>query len=292
MSEIEREIASQPDRWRRATALASEVAGDLPSPGERVAAVGCGTSLFMAQAYAGLRESSGGGETDAFPASEVPIGRRYDVVLAISRSGTTTEVVRLLETMRGPARTVAVCGVAGTPVAAAADRAIVLDHADERSVVQTRFATTALALLRASLGEDLEPVIRDGEACLSAELPVEPSEIDHYVSLGRGWTVGLANEAALKIRETSQAWAESYPMMEYRHGPISVAGPRSVVWMLGEAEPALVDDVRETGATVVVSEHDPMAELVLIQRTAVALAAVRGLDPDRPRHLTRSVVLS
>ena len=292
MSEIEREIASQPERWREAAIRASEVAADLPSLGERVAVVGCGTSLFMAQAYAGLRESSGAGETDAFPASEAPTGRGYDAVVAISRSGTTTEVARLLETLPRSTRTVAICGVAGTPVASAAGRTIVLDRADERSVVQTRFATTTLALLRASLGEDLEVVIRDGEACLAAELPIEPSAFDHYVSLGRGWTVGLANEAALKLRETSQAWAESYPMMEYRHGPISVAGPRSVVWMLGEAEPALVDDVRETGATVVAPAHDPMAELIRIQRTAVALAASRGLDPDRPRHLTRSVVLS
>jgi fructoselysine-6-P-deglycase FrlB-like protein len=292
MSEIEREIASQPERWRRASTQAHEVAGDLPRPGERVAAVGCGTSLFMAQAYAALRESSGLGETDAFPASEAPTARAYDAVVAISRSGTTTEVVRFLEALPARTRTVAICGVADTPVAAATGRTIVLDHADERSVVQTRFATTTLALLRAGLGEDLEPVIRDGEACLAAELPIEPSAVDHYVSLGRGWTVGLANEAALKIRETSQAWAESYPMMEYRHGPISVAGPRSVVWMLGEAEPALVEDVLETGATVVAAAHDPMAELIRIQRIAVALAAHRGLDPDRPRHLTRSVVLS
>jgi fructoselysine-6-P-deglycase FrlB-like protein len=292
MSEIEREIDSQPERWREAAIRASQVAADLPRLGERVAAVGCGTSLFMAQAYAGLRESSGAGETDAFPASEAPTGRDYDAMIAISRSGTTTEVARLLEILPRSTRTVAICGVAGTPVASAAGRTIVLDRADERSVVQTRFATTTLALLRASLGEDLEAVIRDGEACLAAELPIEPSAFDHYVSLGRGWTVGLANEAALKLRETSQAWAESYPMMEYRHGPISVAGPRSVVWMLGEAEPALVDDVRETGATVVAAAHDPMAELIRIQRTAVALAASRGLDPDRPRHLTRSVVLS
>ena len=69
--------------------------------------------------------------------------------------------------------------------------------------------------------------------------------------LGRGWTVGLANEAALKMREASGAWAESYPAMEYRHGPISVAGIRSAVWPLGDVEPDLLRDVAATGATVV-----------------------------------------
>src|SRR3712207_7559300 len=43
--------------------------------------------------------------------------------------------------------------------------------------------------------------------------------------LGRGWTIGLANEAALKLRESAQAWTESYPAMEYRHGPISITAP-------------------------------------------------------------------
>ena len=97
------------------------------------------------------------------------------------------------------------------------------------------------------------------------------------------------------MREASGAWAESYPAMEYRHGPISVAGTRSAVWPLGDVEPDLLRDVAATGATVVdhgLGPVDPMAELILIQRTAVALAQARGMDPDRPRHLTRSVVLS
>lgn len=97
------------------------------------------------------------------------------------------------------------------------------------------------------------------------------------------------------MREASGAWAESYPAMEYRHGPISVAGTRSAVWPLGDVEPDLLHDVAATGATIVdhgLGAIDPMAELILVQRAAVALAQARGLDPDRPRHLTRSVVLS
>jgi glutamine---fructose-6-phosphate transaminase (isomerizing) len=54
----------------------------------------------------------------------------------------------------------------------------------------------------------------------------------------------------------------------------------------------VLDDAEKAGATVVSSERDPMAELVRVQRAAVALATARGLDPDHPRHLTRSVVLS
>ena len=290
MSETEREIASQPGSWREAAERSPSVSGVLPQPGERAAAVGCGTSFFIAQAYAALREAGGAGETDAFAASEFPTARRYDRVVAISRSGTTTEVARLVDGLASPVT--AIGAVAGTPVLAVADESIVLEWADERSVVQTRFATTALALLRSSLDEDLAAAIADGERAIVDRLPVDPSRFNHWVFLGHGWTVGLANEAALKMREAAQTHTESYPAMEYRHGPVSVAGPTSLVWILDSSDPAVADDVRAVGATVLTASLDPMAELILIQRTAVALAATKGLDPDKPRNLTRSVVLS
>lgn len=262
----------------------------LPHAGARLVTVGCGTSLFVARAYASLREAAGAGETDAFPASEAPDARRYDRALVISRSGTTTEVARFLSRTEAPS--LAIVAVADTPVAEAADHVITLAFADERSVVQTRFATSVLALLRANLGEDLGPVIQQGERALEEPLPVEASDHEHYVFLAQGWGVGLAEEAALKLREAAHAWTEAYPAMEFRHGPISGAGPGTVVWALGSVEAAVLEDAAATGATIVGGELDPMAELVRIQRTAVALAEHRGLDPDHPRHLTRSVVLS
>jgi fructoselysine-6-P-deglycase FrlB-like protein len=289
---ITREIASQPACWERAARLASEIGGDLPQRGERVVAVGCGTSLYVARALAALREDHGEGETDAFPASEFPGGRRYDRLVAISRSGTTTEVVRLLEGNGALAPSVVITADDDAPLPALAGASVALDFADERSVVQTRFATSALALLRAHLGDDLSPAIADARRALDRPLPVEPSGFDHFVFLGRGWSVGIAEEAALKLREAAQAHTEAYPAMEYRHGPISLAGTGSLIWTLGDVGPDLLADIRRTGATVVAGVSDPMAELVRIQRLAVALAEAKGLDPDRPRHLTRSVVLA
>jgi fructoselysine-6-P-deglycase FrlB-like protein len=292
MSSVSGEIASQPDLWRRAGRLAGEVAAALPAAGERVCVVGCGTSLYVAQAWAALREAAGAGVTDAFPASELPPGREYDVLVAVSRSGTTTEVEHALR--RPPAaRTVALTALADSPVAAAADAVVDLAFADEASVVQTRFATTALSLLRALVDPAaIEPAAADAERALAAPLPIGPAEVEQWTFLGRGWTVGLAHEAALKLRETAQAWTEAYPAFEYRHGPIAIAAPWRVVWSLGPLSPEIAADARRAGETVVAPELDPLASLVLAQRTAVALAAARGLDPDRPRHLTRSIVLS
>jgi fructoselysine-6-P-deglycase FrlB-like protein len=288
---VQTEILSQPGCWRRAVEVAARSRGLLPRDGERVAIVGCGTSWFMAQAYASLRESTGQGETDAFAASELPRGRHYDRLLAITRSGTTTEVLSLLRQVRGRQPTLAVTGDPASAVLGAADQTIVLDFADERSVVQTRFATSTLALLRASLGQDLEPVIAEAEQAVVAELPAGLLERTQFTFLGSGWTIGLANEAALKMREACLAWAESYPVMEYRHGPISITDARSAVWFLAPPPASLPEEVAATHALVLTPTGDPMAELVRVQRLSVALAAAKGLDPDRPRHLSRSVIL-
>jgi fructoselysine-6-P-deglycase FrlB-like protein len=290
MSEIARELASQPACWERAAALAARVLDDLPARGRDAVAIGCGTSWFVAQAYSSLRNVAGAGRTEASAASEFTPSDQHDVI-AVSRSGTTTEVIRVLESLQGRARTTVVTADPRAPLERLADRTIALEFADERSVVQTRFATSALALLRSHLGEDISTVIREGEGALEAPLP-DLAGIEHAVFLGHGWSNAIAAEAALKLKETAGLYTESHPAMEYRHGPISVAGTSTLVWILATSDPDIADDVRATGARVVVSERDPMAELVLIQRTAAAIAETRGLDPDHPRNLSRSVVLS
>jgi fructoselysine-6-P-deglycase FrlB-like protein len=295
MSRTTLEIASQPDCWRAAARLeaAQETRVALPADGVEVAVVGCGTSFFMARAYAALRESSGRGRTDAFPASEYPAARAYPFVLAICRSGTTTEVVDLLERLSADSDSLVITAVAGTPAPEASRRALVLDFADEESVVQTRFATTTLALLRASLGDDVGRAAGDAERALAAPLPLDPATVEQVSFLGAGWTFGLAEEAALKLREAAQFWAESYLAMEYRHGPISIAAPGRAVWPFSALPPGLAGQIAATGATLVdAGGLDPLAALVVAQRFAVETAVVRGLDPDRPRALTRSVILS
>jgi len=290
-SRTEQEVASQPACWREAALLADGLAGLLPASGERVAVAGCGTSWFMAQAYAAAREEAGQGETDAFAASEMPAGRRYDRVLVLCRSGTTTEIVQLLDRLRGRVPTVAITAVAGTPVAQAADAVIELAFADEESVVQTRFATTELALLRAHLGFDPGPAAAAAEEVLAAPVPPALLAARQFTFLGTGWTYGLANEAALKLREAAGMWTEAYPAMEYRHGPVSVTGQESVVWLFGPPPDGLAAEIAAAGGTAWLG-GDPLAELVRVQMLAVGLARARGLDPDRPRNLTRSVILA
>lgn len=285
------ELASQPESWRTAAALVPEAGAVLPQPGERVAVVGCGTSWFIAMSYAVLREQAGLGITDAFAGSEFPGVRDYDRIVAISRSGTTTEIVQLLEAVGDSVTTVLITAVDDSPATVPAAHVIALPFADERSVVQTRFATTTLALLRGSLGHDVEALAVEAERAL--QIPIDEYLAADQVSfIGLGHAVGLTFEAALKTREAAQFWAESYPAMDYRHGPIAIAQPGRLVWSLGPTPVGLPEDVAATGATFVQHDLDPIAGLVVAQRFAVALAEARGLDADHPRSLTRSVILT
>ncbi len=294
-SHLAQEVVGQPDDWAAVTARVAELADAFPARGTRLAVVGCGTSFSMAQAYAALRERGGHGETDAFAASEHHLDRDYDAVLVISRSGTTTEVIEVLEALRHrDVTTTAVVATPGTPVTTLADHVILLSEVDEESVVQTRFATSTLALLRASLGEDLTAAVADARAVLAEDEAVSLAGLagaEQVTFLGRGWTVGLAHEAGLKLRESAQLWTESYPAMEYRHGPVSIATAGRVTWALGDVPEGLAEQVAGTGAHFEHRDIDPLAELVRVHRLCLAKARQLDLDPDHPRHLTRSVVL-
>ena len=152
MTFVEAEIASQPECWRRAVDVARDLSGALGSTGERIALVGCGTSWFVGQVAAALARGRrargdrrvhrlrGAGRPTLRPGHRPdPLGHHHRG----ARPAAPTSVVRC----RPPSS----LGDLDTPAPELADRVVDLSFADEQSVVQTRFATSALVLFRASL---------------------------------------------------------------------------------------------------------------------------------------------
>jgi glutamine---fructose-6-phosphate transaminase (isomerizing) len=188
-------------------------------------------------------------------------------------------------------RTTAILGALDTPIAALATDVIDLSYADERSIVQTRFPTTLLTLLRAHLGDDAHAqadLVSSGKQATSAE--VTEAAPRQLVVLASGWAAALAQEAALKCRESAGMWAEAYATGEYRHGPISAAQPGTLVWAMTPLSDVEIAAIEATGARIHHGGTEPLSELVLLQRHAIAWAASAGRDADVPVHLTRSVV--
>jgi fructoselysine-6-P-deglycase FrlB-like protein len=222
----------------------------------------------------------------------MPTGRHYDTVVAISRSGTTTEVLRLISALPSSTEVLAVTASPESPLASAATHVVALSFADEEAVVQTRFATSVLAWWRAHLGHNVERLATEAATALRAAVPEGLAAYRQFVFLGQGAASALAGEAGLKFREAALAWSEAYPAMEFRHGPISLLEASSLVWSLGDLPPGLPEEVHSSGASLELSGADPMVDLVRAQRAAIALAEAKGLDPSCPRRLSRSVVLS
>lgn len=288
MSHSQAEIESQPEIWAQVAEVAPSLIGKLPKKGEKVAVVGCGSSWFMSQCYAALREGAGHGETDAYVGSEFNYNRKYDRIVTISRSGTTTEIIDFAKQNKIPS--VLITAIKNSPIAEHTSDEIVMEFADEQSVLQTRWATAALGLLRTHLGFNLRSIIDDAKRAMQEEIS-DLVDTEQISFLGRGWCYGLAQEAALKTRESSQFWAESYPALDYRHGPLSISQPGRAVWAFGEIPDDLARDCKATGAIFESSKLDPMAHLIKAQRVAVAKAVKKGVDPDNPRGLARSIIL-
>src|SRR5207302_5370298 len=140
-----------------------------------------------------------------------------------------------------------------------------LGFGEEESVVQNGLATDEAVLVRGHLGHDPGPAADAAERVLAAPLPPGMLTASQFTFLGTGWTYGLANEAALKLREAAGLWTEAYPAMEYRHGPAAVTGERSVVWLFGSPPDGLTDEIAAAGGTAWIGEEDPLAELVRAQ---------------------------
>ena len=210
------------------------VAAALPPPKARALLIGCGTSAFVAQSAAWLREQAGQGETDWAYASELPPDRGYEHVVAFTRSGTTTEVLQALGGPAATARRVAVTAEPDVEVRSVCDHLVDLSYADERLGGADPLPDRGARAVAGGAGRGSRPgAATTSTQVLADPLPVPAGDFDHFVYLGRGWTVGLAHEAALKMRECAQAWSESLPALDYRHGPIAAAGPSTLVVSLG-----------------------------------------------------------
>lgn len=281
------DIFSQPETWKLAIEHAASGV-PLPATGEKVLFLGCGTSFYIGEAYARLRNELGLGRTRAAIPSELAYVDDDEVIIVLSRSGTTGDVITIARELKATHRVIGLIATPNSPLIDECTDVILLDYADEVSVVQTRHASTAFTFLRASLVTELDYLIGQAQEALVRELPPVP---DHVVFLGHGVSLGLAHEAALKCLESSGRWSEAYAVMEYQHGPISAAAaPNTLVWPLVPIPEAMAVAIRATGASLVEPSLDPQAELVAIHRLAVAMADAAGRNPDVPPFLSRSVL--
>jgi len=256
--------------------------------------------------------------------NRAPIATRDTLAISISQSGQSPDVVEPMRYFRdGGATTVALVNDTTSPLAAAAEWAMPLHAGKEQSVAATKsFITSLVAGARLVAQWQNDPDLLEGLAALPEALRAA-TEVDwsaaidvlaparNIMVVGRGISFPIALESALKFKETSALQAEAFSGAEIKHGPMALIeegypllifatrGPTqaSVLQLASEmrtrgakvllAAPA---DVAERDLTLPVAATPDLDPIVAVQAfyiMAANLSKARGMDPDRPRHLSK-----
>ena len=326
------EIQSQTVAW--AQALDVIHAASLPGAEkyEQVIFTGCGSTYYLSLAAAALYQELTGRAARAVPGgelllnSQIILTNQKSLLVAISRSGTTTETVKAVEKFKQEDRgDVVVISNYDEILSRLADVNIVIDNGQEESVAQTRsfasmfVAATAMCTRMAgrddlvdamsALPEVGQRLIRDFEP-VARELG-ENLSFDRFYFLGSGLRYGLACEANLKMKEMTLTHSEPFHSLEFRHGPMSMVNENAVVvGMLSDAnhdhEAAVLSEMKMLGGRVAslgesdadISFKSQIPEQVrgalylpVLQLMAFYRSVAKGLNPDRPANLTAVVKL-
>jgi len=306
--------------------------------------VGCGSSYCLCESAAFSARLRAGMPAQAFAGGDMLLnGERYrsaltgTLLVAPSRSGSTTEVVEAVRLLRraGHVPLLAVSCVEGSPLSAEADLTLELPWAFDASVCQTRTVINLYVvnlLIAAFLGRDqaliasIDAAILDGETYMDrVEAGIRKaagSEWAQAIVLADGELKGLAAEGAIALTEIAGVQAQSYHLLDVRHGPMVVIGPGSLVIAAVSDSGGgmqhrlnLLRDLKRRGATVIAyagtadpeieaivdyaafsgRSLDPAAQgipfLFLSQIAALARAERLGIDPDQPDGLVAWVEL-
>ena len=334
------EIESQPDAWAAALDVLRSQRNNIKQVWPRgrydhILFTGCGSTYFLAQAAAGWLQELNGQTARALPASELWLSPSSSyarggrtLLVAISRSGSTTETVRACEAFTRDSRgdLVTLSCYPDQPLARLGALNMVLPSGQENSIVQTRAFSTlylgALALAAlwtgaAALFDELAGLPAAGHRVLNQYAALAQSiganmDFDRFYFLGSGPRYSLACEYALKMKEMSLTHSEPFHFMEFRHGPMSmVTESTALVGLVSEVnrghELQVLAEMRDRGArTVSVGETGVDLEfrsglsaavrsvlyLPFAQLIGYNRSMAKGLNPDQPHNLSAVVKLA
>ena len=241
---------------------------------------GCGTSYYLAQTASSLFEMITGVRTKAVPASEILmfpnlVFNEIDsyLLILISRSGTTTEIVKAEENVRSDLHipTLAVTCDPESTLSKLSNFQFTFPFEQEKSVVMTGSFTTMLISILSiaslfqqkqefadklwSIADYSYKIMNEQESLLKTIC--SDHSLSNFIFLGQGPLYGIANEASLIMQEMSISQSQSFHSLEYRHGPMSTASENSLITILcsragRKFNEDLVKDLKELGSKILV----------------------------------------
>lgn len=326
------EIKTQTEAWEQALDVTRAASLPKAADYEQVVFTGCGSTYYLSLAAAALYQGLTGRPARAVPGSELLLNtptvltNAKTLLVAVSRSGTTTETVKATQKFKEERRgEILVISNYDEVLSRSADFNIVIDKGQEESVAQTRsFASMFVAASafcarmagRDDLLESMRGLPAAGDRLMNryesfAKSLGENLDFDRFYFLGSGSRYGLACEVNLKMKEMTLTHSEPFHVLEFRHGPMSMVSPKAaVLGLLSDAnraqEAKVLSEMKTLGGTVIgLGEGDAdiifesgVAESVrgvlylpVLQLMAYYRSVAKGLNPDRPSNLTAVVKL-
>jgi glutamine---fructose-6-phosphate transaminase (isomerizing) len=319
-------VAAQLADTSRIEALADKL---KEQPRHVALTVARGSSDHAASYFASLTMSRIGVPVASLPMSvatlqQAPLRVSGQLAVAFSQSGKSPDLVGTMQALReAGAFTVAAVNVTGSPLESACEYFLPLLAGPELSVAATKSYIAMLslsAIVIAHVQRDVEllnalktlpDALRAAGRLDWTRAVNELKNVDRMIVIGRGLGLAIAQEAALKLKETSGIQAEAFSSAEVRHGPMEIIDqdyPLLVFAPRGPEQAGLIQlaaDMRARGARVllaapsdvseaelplVATDHpalDPIAAILSFYVMAANLAAARGRNPDAPRHLNK-----
>ncbi len=320
---MEKEIFDQPKVLANLASQDFTAIKKLIKPNRKTYFLGCGTAYYaalFAEYYFRLK----GFEAEAVMASEyqkiVKLVQKDQLLIVLSQSGETIDIINSVkELTKKKIPVVALTNVLGSSLYRLADYKVLLGAGQEVAVASTKAFTAKLAIILKLLGLDSGLIKAAAAIDLDQEkirtLSQTIKDCDHIFVIGRGLSYPIALEAALKIKEVSYIHAEAYAAGELKHGPIALIDKGTPAIVLAPNDETLTDmissahEIKARGGLIigispqpnpVFDIHLPVSDLkqataitmtVVVQLLAYDLAIARGLNPDKPRNLAKSVTV-
>ncbi|MEP1356459.1 MAG: SIS domain-containing protein [Tateyamaria sp.] len=254
---------------------------------------------------------------------DVDLAAQSALCLSVSQSGMSPDIVRMTKSVTNSgSMTVAITNDPSSDLAQVASNTLPIHAGPELSVAATKTFVTSLVtglwlIAEIKQDSDLISAIHTLPAHLANATACDWSEAAAIMdgrslfTLGRGPSWAIANEAALKFKETCLIHAESYSSAEVLHGPVSIVEQGFPVIGFAAGDPAesnlaeVADTLADKGATVFATSNklkkatalphirtdhwltDPIAAIVSFYGMVETVARSRGINPDTPRHLKK-----
>jgi glucosamine--fructose-6-phosphate aminotransferase (isomerizing) len=240
----------------------------------------------------------------------MPLFDPKTLIIAVSQSGQSAEIVRLLEVNQHKAAVIGLTNTADSQLAQCADAVVLTSAGSESSVSCKTYVTALLALewlTTVLCNGDLETAADQMKRAIPAvrEYLVDwTSHVERFAGLlsgiqnlflvGRGASLAAVGCGALIIKESDHFPAEGMSSASFRHGPFEMLSEESFVLVLGgdqrirDLNVRLLDDIRQQGgrAELIDPPASPMGlrsilEILPVQMITLALAAQVGREPGR-----------